>query len=91
MVEGGAMIITNVLADRLADQLLVTICPRIVGGFRAVQTVHDFDHELMPCVSNNHFQLLAGDLIVRGDLQRDNGQARQPQNGQCMRVPPKGV
>jgi GTP cyclohydrolase II len=36
MVEGGAAIITSFLAGRLADQLVLTIAPRLIGGLRAV-------------------------------------------------------
>ena len=37
MVEGGAAIITSFLAGRLADQLVLTIAPRLVGGLGAVE------------------------------------------------------
>jgi GTP cyclohydrolase II len=37
MVEGGSAIITSFLAGRLADQLVLTIAPRLVGGLRAVE------------------------------------------------------
>ena len=39
MVEGGAQIISSFLADRLVDQVVVTIAPLLVGGLRAVQAV----------------------------------------------------
>ena len=39
MVEGGAQIITSFLAERLVDQVVVTIAPLMVGGLRAVQSV----------------------------------------------------
>ncbi|MEJ2149693.1 MAG: dihydrofolate reductase family protein, partial [Chloroflexota bacterium] len=37
MVEGGAAIITSFLAGRLADQLVLTIAPRLVGGLNALE------------------------------------------------------
>lgn len=37
MVEGGARIISSVLAEKLADQLVLTISPMILGGVRAVE------------------------------------------------------
>jgi GTP cyclohydrolase II len=37
MVEGGAAIITSFLARRLADQLVLTIAPRLVGGLNALE------------------------------------------------------
>jgi 3,4-dihydroxy 2-butanone 4-phosphate synthase/GTP cyclohydrolase II len=39
MVEGGAQIITSFLSDHLADQVVVTIAPLLVGGLRAVQAM----------------------------------------------------
>ena len=36
MVEGGAGILSSFLAERLADQVVVTISPRFVGGLPAV-------------------------------------------------------
>ncbi len=39
MVEGGAQIITSFLAERLVDQVVVTIAPLLVGGLRAVRTM----------------------------------------------------
>lgn len=36
MVEGGASIITSILGSDLADQLVVTVSPCLLGGVRAV-------------------------------------------------------
>ena len=39
MVEGGARIITSFLRDRLADLLVLTISPMLVGGLHAVDNL----------------------------------------------------
>jgi len=36
MVEGGARVITHFLRHRLADALMITICPRLLGGLPAL-------------------------------------------------------
>jgi riboflavin-specific deaminase-like protein len=36
MVEGGARVLTAFLAARLADRLIITIAPRLVGGVHGV-------------------------------------------------------
>lgn len=36
MVEGGARILTSLLCARSADQLVLTIVPRLLGGYRAI-------------------------------------------------------
>ena len=72
MVEGGASIITSVLTSRLADQFLLTISPRFVGGLRAVKAQDGADCDQMPRLCNLHYQWLAEDLIIRGDLDQAN-------------------
>ena len=70
MIEGGASIITSVLTSHLADQFLLTISPRFVGGLRAVKSQERAHGGQMPRLRNLHYQWLAGDLIIRGDLDR---------------------
>ena len=81
MVEGGASIITSVLTSRLADQFLLTVSPRFVGGLRAVNPQrHDEsngDAIQMPRLRNLHYQWLAEDLIIRGDLDCGHETSRQ--------------
>jgi GTP cyclohydrolase II len=74
MIEGGARIITSMLADRLADQLLLTISPRFVGGLQAIHPGLRSRVDHLPSLSNVHYQTLAGDLIIRGDLDREDSQ-----------------
>ncbi len=71
MVEGGATMITSILASRLADQLLLTISPRFVGGLRSVRALSDGARDGMPRLSNLQFSSLAGDVVIRGDLVHD--------------------
>lgn len=77
MIEGGATIITSVLAAGLADQLLVTIAPRFVGGLRSVKLVSDDEREGMPRLRNLQFSSLAGDVVIRGDLVHDGLESGQ--------------
>jgi 3,4-dihydroxy 2-butanone 4-phosphate synthase/GTP cyclohydrolase II len=70
MVEGGASIITSMLTLRLADQFLLTISPRFVGGLRAVQPQDGSECDRMPRLCNLQYQWLAEDLIIRADLER---------------------
>ena len=39
MVEGGADVISSFLAARLADAIILTIAPMLVGGYKAVNTL----------------------------------------------------
>ncbi len=68
MVEGGSEIITSILSSHLADQFLLTIAPRFVGGLRAVRTQEDVAADRWPALSNIDYEWLAGDLVIRGDL-----------------------
>ena len=76
MVEGGAGILSSFLADRLADQVVITISPRFVGGLAALSAGEGCRSGLMPRLRNVRYQSLAGDLIVWGRLEskgRRNG------------------
>ena len=64
MVEGGASIITSMLASGLAQQYLLTISPRLVAGMHAVKP----QLGRMPQLCNLEHQWLGKDLILRGDL-----------------------
>ena len=70
MVEGGAGILNSFLSDRLADQLVVTISPRFVGGVPALARGDSGQIRSLPRIRNVRHQSLGGDLIVWGDLER---------------------
>ncbi len=62
MVEGGAQVITSFLAQGLADWLVLTIAPMIVGGVQAVE--RHAGRRLEKAFS----QSLGADLVVWGRL-----------------------
>lgn len=66
MVEGGAEVITNMLATRVVDQLVLAISPRLVGGLRAVHPIQA--RQLMPQLHDVCYQLMDGDLVVWGNF-----------------------
>lgn len=76
MVEGGAKVITSVLSSQIADQLLLAIAPRFVGGLRAVNPAQAWGH--MPELRDVHYQLMSGDLVVWGHLVGGNGSSYAP-------------
>jgi GTP cyclohydrolase II len=68
MVEGGARIITSFLARQLADHLVLTVVPRLVGGVHAVGNLGQFAPACLPGIQNVGHQRLGEDLVVWGDL-----------------------
>lgn len=68
MVEGGAQIISHLLAARLADQLVVTISPCIIGGLRAVQAKEDVPLHARLNLQNVQFEQIGADMVMRADL-----------------------
>ncbi|MEK6574438.1 MAG: dihydrofolate reductase family protein [Chloroflexota bacterium] len=64
MVEGGARVITAFLTQRLANRLVLTVSPRLIGGVRAVDTLGESGVEL----KNVHYRQLGSDMIVEADL-----------------------
>jgi GTP cyclohydrolase II len=73
MIEGGSKVISNVLADCLADQLVITIAPKFFGrsGVRAVETLNCVHSIYDPCLKNVEVEQLGDDLVVYGTLAPD--------------------
>lgn len=71
MIEGGARIITSMLKKRLADQLVLAIAPRILGGVRAVESLCDVGLEARPRLKNVHFESVAGEMVIQGEFTRE--------------------
>jgi riboflavin-specific deaminase-like protein len=67
MVEGGASIITSIIGSDLADQLVVTISPRLLGGVRAVGSLDGAD-VVRPGLVRVRYLLAGGDLLVHGEF-----------------------
>jgi riboflavin biosynthesis pyrimidine reductase len=70
MIEGGASVITSVLRAQLADQLVLSIAPRFLGGLHAVSGLGDIDPTQRARITNTCCESLAGDLIVYGEFDR---------------------
>jgi GTP cyclohydrolase II len=68
MVEGGARIITSFLRERLADLLVLTVCPTLVGGLRAVESLGGPDSAHFPRLRCPRYAQAGEDLILWGDL-----------------------
>jgi GTP cyclohydrolase II len=68
MVEGGARIITSFLARQLADHLVLTVVPRLIGGVHAVGNLGQFEPARFPGLRNVGHQRLGEDLVLWGDL-----------------------
>ncbi len=82
MVEGGSEILTSVLAAHLADQFLVTVAIRLVGGLRAVQPLARAGEDPWPMLANIDYEWLEGDLIIRGDLVHQKARGMHSDAGQ---------
>jgi 3,4-dihydroxy 2-butanone 4-phosphate synthase/GTP cyclohydrolase II len=64
MVEGGARVISSFLANRLADEVVITISPQFVGGVRAVEPGQAGPR--VPRLDHVQYFQLDDDLIVCG-------------------------
>jgi GTP cyclohydrolase II len=73
MVEGGGRIISSFLAGRLTDQLILTICPVLVGGVHALNSCVPA-RPTMPYLTNVDYFALDGDLIMTADVIADADQ-----------------
>lgn len=69
MVEGGATVITAFLKARLVDGLVLTVAPRLVGGYKAIDELLGNDSGEPLLISPIHSGQAGSDLMVWGDLQ----------------------
>ena len=69
MVEGGSQVITAFLKARLADALVLTIAPTLVGGYKGVGNLEIGCKSQLPQIRPLHSQMLGDDLIMWGNLQ----------------------
>lgn len=68
MVEGGATVISNVLAAHLADRLVLTIAPLLLGGLNAVGDLGRLNGQMMPRLARPRYQVLGRDVVLVGEL-----------------------
>jgi len=69
MVEGGAGVITSFLASGLADRLVVTVVPLLVGGLAAAGTLAGrLNGQPFPRLRRPHYRQLGRDIVVSGEL-----------------------
>ena len=68
MVEGGGRVITAFLKAQLADALVLTVAPRLVGGYRAVGDLQSEGGEAQFRIDPLYSAPAGQDLIVWGDL-----------------------
>jgi len=72
-VEGGAKIITSILAADLADQVVLTIAPHFLGGVRSVEPLLGRGPNRRPELADIACEMIGDDLVVQGSLVRANG------------------
>ena len=66
MVEGGADVISSFLAARLADAIILTIAPMLVGGYKAVNTLTGDTSFPRIAALNSHQQ--GDEMILWGEI-----------------------
>ena len=69
MVEGGSDVITAFLKAQLADALVLTVAPTLVGGYKGVGNLGISHKHLLPQIRPLSAEMLGDDLIMWGDLQ----------------------
>ncbi len=65
MVEGGARVITACLVQGLADRLIVTIAPRLLGGLPAVAA------PVNVALRRARYEVMGADVVVSAEIARD--------------------
>jgi 3,4-dihydroxy 2-butanone 4-phosphate synthase/GTP cyclohydrolase II len=68
MIEGGATVIGSVLAAHLADRLVLTIAPLLLGGLNAVGNLGQLNGQTFPHLAQPRHYALGKDMVLSGDL-----------------------
>lgn len=68
MVEGGASVITAFLQAGLADSVVLTITPTLVGGYKAVGELGYQAKQAMPRISPLHSDRVGDEIFLWGAL-----------------------
>lgn len=74
MVEGGANVITAFLKHKLVDALIITVAPRLVGGYKAVGDLASASEHELPQISPVFTERLDNDLIMWGRVRYPSSQ-----------------
>lgn len=69
MVEGGAAVITSFLKAGLVDALVLTLSPKLIGGYKAVDELLIGGDRDSPSITSVHSCQVGDDIVVWGDLQ----------------------
>lgn len=68
MVEGGARVIQAFVKARLADAIVLTVAPALVGGYKAIDELGITKRAQLPRIEAINTQRLGEDLIMWGAL-----------------------
>lgn len=68
MVEGGAQVISSFVRAQLADAIVLTVAPVLVGGYKAIGSLGIQTRTQLPRIRSLHTQRLEDDLIMWGKL-----------------------
>jgi len=75
MVEGGAAVISAFLRARLADAIILTVAPMLVGGYNAIDRPCLDNEPVFPTISPLNSEQLGDEMIVWGQLHYDGARA----------------
>jgi 3,4-dihydroxy 2-butanone 4-phosphate synthase/GTP cyclohydrolase II len=72
MVEGGAKIISSFLRENLADQVVLTVAPFILGGFRSVSHFGEVSAPFISSLQDTEYEKIGDNLIIWGNIKRSS-------------------
>ena len=72
MVEGGATVISSFLRAKLADAIVLTVAPILLGGYKAVNGLLAEDDNYLPrIISLNSYQQ-NDEIVIWGGLEYED-------------------
>lgn len=81
MVEGGANVITGFLKQKLVDAMVLTVAPRLVGGYKAVGDLAFDDRVSLPQIDPVFTDTLGSDLIMWGQVKYNTADVKNGGSG----------
>ncbi|GIT21186.1 MAG: dihydrofolate reductase family protein [Pseudomonadota bacterium] len=69
MVEGGATVITAFIQARMVDAIILTVAPKLVGGYKAINDLQGAGSNEQLNIEPINFAQAGEDLVVWGELQ----------------------
>ena len=72
MVEGGATVISSFLKAKLADAIVLTVAPMLIGGYKAIDSLLAEDGNYFPNITSLNSYQQNDEIVIWGKLEYED-------------------